>query len=450
MNKVYLLVLASCLIVLLTACPATVELECAIPVEQKALTVEKKKDSMTINIYVDGTPSMSGFVSNGANTKYMEAIRILDSSASTGWVESKTKINYFRFGIKSEPVSRDVYLSSLKAEFYDPSNPVLAVSQIDKVITSAEKDNISVIVTDLYQKGTDVTLVRNALREQYLRQGYAVGVLGIKSEFNGTIYDVGTQNTSFQYNTQGKSLSKFHPFYVVILGSYKDVTHYYEKLKISGKEKQIINDDSFVIFYPKLTSNLSVLDTAQSKPKLSKGIKRVAIINNGDVKLKMKDKKLIDLLTVENIDSEDNVDYKVDYHPLPYTLELDENSISSIIKVKTFDKKSSTFVDSTDSNLSKSMKLSGWSFNKKKIEFSASISTKNIASGVHFTTIDALPISTKDYKWWREWNSDEGSFDGSKTDNLLLFLRELQSITIDLVKNQKIIVGRFCYAIQKK
>ena len=164
----------------------------------------------------------------------------------------------------------------------------------------------------------------------------------------------------------------------------------------------------------------------------------------------MKDKKLIDLLTVENIDSEDNVDYKVDYHPLPYTLELDENSISSIIKVKTFDKKSSTFVDSTDSNLSKSMKLIGWSFNKKKIEFSASISTKNIASGVHFTTIDALPISTKDYKWWREWNSDEGSFDGSKTDNLLLFLRELQSITIDLVKNQKIIVGRFCYVIQKK
>ena len=251
--------------VLLTACPATVELECTMPVEQKALTVEKKKDSMTINIYVDGTPSMSGFVSNGANTKYMEAIRILDSSASTGWVESKTKINYFRFGIKSEPVSRDVYLSSLKAEFYDPSNPVLAVSQIDKVITSAEKDNISVIVTDLYQKGTDVTLVRNALREQYLRQGYAVGVLGIKSEFNGTIYDVGTQNTSFQYNTQGKSLSKFHPFYVVILGSYKDVTHYYEKLKISGKEKQIINDDSFVIFYPKLTSNLSLNSQRESR-----------------------------------------------------------------------------------------------------------------------------------------------------------------------------------------
>ena len=64
--------------------------------------------------------------------------------------------------------------------------------------------------------------------------------------------------------------------------------------------------------------------------------------------------------------------------------------------------------------------------------------------GIYTFTIDANVKDLQDQKWWKSWNTDQDN-DGSRTNNLEKFLSRLKLIT----QNDKLMVGRFCYAIQK-
>ena len=55
--------------------------------------------------------------------------------------------------------------------------------------------------------------------------------------------------------------------------------------------------------------------------------------------------------------------------------------------------------------------------------------------------------------WWGEWNSTSKTIeDGSKTYNLLEFLRQLRSMTSDALPegDTNRHIGKFCYAVQTK
>lgn len=184
----------------------------------------------------------------------------------------------------------------------------------------------------------------------------------------------------------------------------------------------------------------------ESLPSLPKGIRRLKTINDGKVLVKINEQP-IEIINI-NKNTEDNysINYQAPYNPLPYTLPVEPTAIAISSVAQSFD---TTTKDFQPLNNSKVLNLNEWKTDKNDISFIAKINSNALAPGVYLFTVDVIPQDLKTWGWWNKWNSDESSFDGAKTNNLLPFLQGLKSITTELITVNKSSIGRFCYAIKK-
>ncbi len=435
----WLVAIAACL--LMTSCKPKTIIPSCVPLSNRTSAIDKKSDTVTTSIQIDATPSMQGFTKNFTNSRYAQTLDLLDRASTTTWKTSQ--VQYFRFGAAKEQIDRQAYLQAKLPEFYTGSNSVFRVSQIEVAIIPAAKDRVSIIVTDLYQKDSDTNLVLKKLKEDYLQKGYAVGILAIRSEFDGIVYDVGIKNTQFAYSTQGKKIEQLRPFYVLVLGSYSNISNYFDEIKKTSNS--LINDEQFVIFYPQIVSQASVFQP-ENLPDLPRGIRRLKTINDGKVLMKVNEQP-IDIINInKNTDNTYSINYQAPYNPLPYTLPIEPSAVTINSIAKTFD---TTTKDFQQVNGSKALLLNDWKTDKNNISFVTKINSNDIDPGVYLFTVDVIPQDLKDWKWWQEWNSNESSFDGAKTNNLLPFFQGLKSLTTELLAVNKASIGRFCYAIKK-
>ena len=434
----WLVAIAACL--LMTSCKPKIVIPTCVALNNRT-SANSKSDSVTTIIQIDGTPSMQGFTKNFTNSRYAQTLDLLDRASTTTW---KTSIvQYFRFGTVKQQIYRQTYLQAKLPEFYTGSNPVFRVSQIESAIAPAAKDRISIIVTDLYQKDSDTNLVLKKLKEDYLQKGYAVGVLAIRSEFDGIIYDVGIKNTQFSYSTQGKKIEQFRPFYVLVLGSYGNISNYFNEIKKASDS--LIKDEQFTIFYPQLVRQASTFQ-ADNLPDLPKGIRRLKTINDGKVLVKVNEQPIEIININKNTDDDYSINYQAPYNPLPYTLPLESEAVAVSSVAQSFNTTTKSF---QLLNGAKAIQLSKWKTDRNNISFVTKINSKDFDPGVYLFTVDVLPQDLKTWGWWDKWNSNESTFDGAKTNNLLPFFQGLKSITTELMIVNKASIGRFCYAVKK-
>jgi hypothetical protein len=435
----WLVAIAACL--LMTSCKPKTVIPTCVPLSESNSIIDQKSDSITTIIQIDGTPSMQGFTKNFTNSRYAQTLDLLDRASTTTWKSSQ--VQYFRFGTAKQQIDRQAYLQAKLPEFYTGENPAFRVSQIESAIVPAAKDRISIIVTDLYQKNSDTNLLLKKLKEDYLQKGYAVGILAIRSEFDGIVYDVGIKNTQFPYSTQGKNLDKFRPFYVLVLGSYGNISNYFNEIKKTSGS--LIKNEQFTIFYPQIVRQASTFQV-ESLPDLPKGIRRLKTINDGKVLLKVDDQPIEIININKNTDNNYSINYQVPYTALPYTLPVEPAAVTISSVAQSFNTTTKNF---QSFNGKKALQLNDWKTNKNNISFVTKIDANDLDSGVYLFTVDALPQDLKTWGWWDKWNSNESSFDGAKTNNLLPFFQGLKSLTTELITVNKANIGRFCYAIKK-
>lgn len=177
--------------------------------------------NLAASIYIDATLSMQGFVRAGPATVYIRFIEALERSFATGW--SQSGIQFFRFGSKIEPVSAKGYLDALEPAFYHEPG-IFERTEIDRVLQRASTDSMLVIVTDLYQHDSNVAKMVRALRDHALAKRLTFAILGLRSPFDGTIYDVTPARLSFTWRG-------LRPFYALIVGRQPDVLRYLDELK---------------------------------------------------------------------------------------------------------------------------------------------------------------------------------------------------------------------------
>ena len=190
---------------------------------------------------------MQGFVVPDS-THYTRICSSLESVIVSGWRDET--VNFFRFGEKVEPIDRSTYLQAGYESFYEEED-IFGKTYIEKVIENeaqfvntdigtsstpedtaeidandipqeaAEADNteglLVVIVTDLFQDNSDITRLIDHLKEKYIQKGHDIGLFGLRSQFDGTVYDIGIgPESSMRY--QG-----IRPFYLLVLGKHADI-----------------------------------------------------------------------------------------------------------------------------------------------------------------------------------------------------------------------------------
>lgn len=174
---------------------------------------------------------MKGFIVPGTSTYYQQTIPLLESSVERGWPGGSVAFN--KFGTKISALEGRSYLDAIKPSFYSDQEVNLR-TYIEGVIDSADTNHLTLIVTDLFQDNADVNLLTGKLKDKYITQNLSVGVMGIKSEFEGTVYDVGPNNYSFAYKSDAADPSTFRPFYILALGRHGDIDRYFDVLLKGG------------------------------------------------------------------------------------------------------------------------------------------------------------------------------------------------------------------------
>lgn len=445
------------LIGITTACiPETIEdLSCDPPtMTDKSPSLDAPPEPINISLNIDGSESMPGYLTNGAS-RYIKTIQLLDRTFSISDL-----VEYYRVGgPEKQKISRSKFLEAIKERFYYEDR--VTSNLTGAIAPQKEGKELLVLITDLYQNQGDVTAVNKKIRQHYLnKEGYAAGILAIRSEFNGKVYVVGSNrdNFNFPYNTEGKPREKFRPFYVIFLGPYKHILYYFEKLKRDGGE--LIKNSEFTIFSPNnIINDLSVMSELKNPGEPISGLKRPFSLNNGKVAIEFPKRKEFELLEIiPNFSKEIPIEYKVNLPILnEYTLPPSANSIKAkISESKYFDESTTEFISSEAimaKKLFNSMQFSNWEVGKNRdLSYTNTIKPNELPqANIYLFKVDVVANGLGEQDWWQNWNCEDRDCenDGSKTHNLEHFLQGLKSLTNDLMENNPIVLARLCYGIQK-
>jgi len=439
----------------LFSCNGTVHEDLACPLPKLQTETATTSGNPDINIYLDGSGSMLGYVQDpGGN--YVEALEILDDTVDNA--------KYYRIG-DPKKLGKEDYLKAKNAEFYDGSNPRYPkvsspIHQALESPSSAGTENLTIIVSDLEQNDGDIDRITEEIQKRYFNktQGYAVGVWAVKSQFNGKIY-AANGRPLFTYNTEQlgkKSTGKYRPFYILFIGKEQRIKNYFDKIaqrKPEGSHLLIVSANNLI-------SQAITLPNRDNLPKLPTEVKRQFVLADSQVSIGLEkpDTEPYEILEIVDSAVKDVTinGYEITL-PLPkYGLPINPEKLELRTKISTFDTKKGAFSKSSNTNLSKVLTVENFQFepDQEKLNYSTMIQAKELTEpNIHLFEVDVIARSLEEPDWWKDWDakSRQGSQDGSKTLGIARLMRKLADQTLELIsddQNQPV-VGRLCYAVQR-
>lgn len=500
---------------LLTSCQKTPQeqVSCNNPLTPVANASENTNNPLDISVNIDGSDSMVGYITN-SNNNYTTAMELLANAvigSDNVAVEYKRigddKI-LSRDNIRKDAITKTFYHGN--DNIYKPVS-----SPIHSAITPPIKgrDKLTIIVTDL--EGDDGGKIAEVLAQNYLNndlqnEDYTVGIWAIKSQFNGMIYNPNTGKAKFNYNTEGKDQEKFRPFYVLFIGKYDHIVQYFDELK---KLDTNIHNDSKMFIFPTLRIfaqnpiNLGGLVERENNAKLpdDQQLERVFALEDDNVIVEVIDanNESYELLNIAHQDQPTaTINYQVSFPDLTkieggnYLLPIDQKNLVTDMKVYTFNpnaqdkqitestsKESEIKEEKQDNNQEKQQEKEPELIENKSPEkqFFTLNNNNSLKQGLvikdlklnqekeilQFNTdinLNSLPnpqiylfeanLVLKDLNspdWWNDWSGNSQGNDGSKTQNLSIFMNKLKSLNLKTLAkgNDQPTIGNFCFGVQK-
>ncbi len=202
-------------------------------VEKPQVTAQQKSDNIDAAVYLDGTFSMGGYVNYPSTTVYSDGLKNIERTLTGTWKQEK--IQYIKFGDSLQTLSREQFLQANSVAFYQEKDTSLQI-----VVDSMDKNKLNILVTDLFQTNNDIdSLILSLKKACFADSIKAMALIGVKSQFNGKIYDVGKSSASFMYASKDDKAT-YRPFYLLVIGNEADVRAFTQNYAKS------INDDKLL------------------------------------------------------------------------------------------------------------------------------------------------------------------------------------------------------------
>ena len=241
--------------------------------------VEDKNEPVVMDVYWDATCSMQGYTTIPQNNIYLGLPDNLEDIGT-----NLGEVHFFRFGENITPMEGRQHRKFMESGFYNE-----VITSANKVIENSDPNHLSIILTDLFETDADWSNLAKQIKEKYFLKYQSVAVIGIKNPFKGDIFDVGYENSGKIFYDSGLDTAKFRPFYMLVMGSDKDVRSFITKCK-----ERMGNDErvKYLLFTNKMVDKVPDLTTMDTS-----NMKNIFI----DSKLTINDKRLIEY----GIDSQD-------------------------------------------------------------------------------------------------------------------------------------------------
>ena len=201
--------------------------------------VPSQGDTIDIDIYLDATKSMLGFIAN-SNSNYNQFLEELETTAGVGWRDAD--VRFFKFGTRIKEIDRDGYRAAKYRQFYiEPG--IFEKTNIDEVLNQTDISRVSVVITDLFQDEGDINSIVQQIKDRCFKQGIQVAILGVKSDFDGWVYDVGPGKPPYQLKTGQNDVDKYRPFYALMFGDPLNIERLFDNLN----SRPFVREDNFLV-----------------------------------------------------------------------------------------------------------------------------------------------------------------------------------------------------------
>ena len=417
-------------------------------------------DKLIARIYFDATLSMQGFVVPNS-THYTRICPYLESVIVSGWEDEK--VIFFRFGEQVERINRDTYLQAGYESFYEQEHISRKTfiqkiidheTQFDNTQDKRKKDvnasetaiedveieahstenHLVVIVTDLFQDDGDINRLLPELKKKYIKKGYEVGLFGLRSQFDGTVYDIGIgEGSSMRYRSNPGNPETFRPFYLLVLGKHADIAHYFDKLITSG-----FSEAETVIFSRYLVSPLLSFGDAQIE-KLE-NLVRDTITKKPDSRLKE--------YRIRERNEPSKISAKTRYKLLPHVMSFDSNMFEFSVNVnhnRTDSSRSSEISQAARNCLGVTSTFG----NGDELIVDFELDSRVLARKTAYLYKVVLHPRVDTYQgpeWCSGWDMGTGR-NGAKTLNLVNFVDGLTQIT---VREHQPKIAQFYFRVEKR
>jgi len=400
-----------------------------IPKINKLDILKPINDNLIADVFLDASLSMEGFITSGASSKYLQILQGVESAFLSGWPDCR--VHFYQFGSKVLALPERGYLHASKREFYQ-NNEINTKTNIQKVIEYeyVNQNKLILIITDLYQDNSDVNLLSSILKEKCIKQNLAIGILGIKGQFNGNIYDVGTDNFTFNYKSAKDNYETYRPFYIILIGRHSDIARFHSQLTSAVPSIDLTN---FIFFSrylvnPFPTFSNATIDSINNLTELT----QLSAIDTCDFRFRK--------FKLSGNQPNANFISTLKCNILPLTIPFDKNLVNTFISYKLC--KNDTMIICKESENFLTVKQKFWQNNILTLRFDFK-NLNYLSNGIYLFEVILRPASTshKFPNWLDKWNMDLETidlikenprlFNGGKTINLKHFINDLWQINLE-------------------
>lgn len=225
----------------------------------------------TVGVYIDVTPSMEGFLNHPYSTDdtcYSQCLNKMGALIAGKY----DQITYYRVDTPLWRVDgdEDVLERARSRSYYQDSRKLSGgnyaqIIQEDgydslcltPALEEGRNQDLSILITDFYENTTRSSTGKNAnvnaltgkiLALAGLDDGKVFGLIGIKSEFSGSIYDTGLNGEIISY---GEDHLTYRPFYILLQGYPNHIQDFCQSMEKRLEElgKLRSEDYEITVFY---------------------------------------------------------------------------------------------------------------------------------------------------------------------------------------------------------
>jgi hypothetical protein len=413
-----------------------------LPCQTKELEKSKHADSTSkISLVIDGSMSMLGYVTT-PNSRYSQTLNLLDSI-----VGKKEGTDYFRIeaerkqierpGVKAQQAGFYTGTSSLIAKAFEQNSKAGKSGKGDKA-SKEDPNQLIAVVTDLQPDSGDVNLIGQHVDRYLKKDGYAVAIWGIKSEFEGTVYPPNNA-PAFNYSTKGKGIDKGRPFYILIAGPEAAINDLVTQVKNNGGSLFDKNSE-LTVFSP--SHSMDKVTYANKLKEAPTGFTMPETLNAGGKTIDGEGQP-VQLLELNDRTEAQKIEFNFDSNIKSDVLST--LKLNSAMTLSSYDTEQQKFVETKDQSAFKlESKNSG-----DRMSLSLNIKPEDLKKGTYYINADLQAADVVNApKNWAKWD-DATAKDGSKTQDLNNFIRNINISMSDITKGQNMTVARLCLAIQR-
>ena len=261
---------------------------------------------LPVDIYLDATYSMQGFARPEATnfSRLLEGIEAAVQNAA-----KSSDLRFFKYGRSVAPLKRADFVASRNNPTLWNDKDFRSETNFAQAVDSTDPGRVSLFITDLFYSNADANKVVAAIQDKCFKNGVEMGMLGLKSKFDGYVADV---------QPPVKVVGE-RPLYLLLFGSKANIS----LLLAAFKNQPYVQADQALLLTRYPVKSFSVTATKAHDSKA---------INLSSARNQYKDLGNVFAFNWNpDKGTQATLDYAVTYEPEPYTLPISADNIKGRI-----------------------------------------------------------------------------------------------------------------------